>query len=128
MKHVDAQPDAHDIYRSLYEHAKIGESHTLLVDLVLRLFFEVEALRAAIADPSCPEGVRRRYRAAYEAAAVERHCSVGLTNGDAELLKHFFPGSGGTFQPYLAMLERLGATPEQLAAIRARLDKVSSYT
>lgn len=125
MQHSLRGHEPHNLLWLLQEHARLGESHRAIAMLVNRLFIEVEALRAALADPAVPESVRRSYRKAYEHTAIDAHCSVGIGH---TILSHFFCSSTTHYYEDLMMLERLDASPEEIEDTRAEVQKVSRYT
>lgn len=49
---------------------------------------------------------------------------------DAMVLRRFLPrdAEAGRFDPEMAVMRRLGATPEACEALRARLEEVEVYT
>lgn len=105
--------DSSQLLWLMQEHARQGESHRAIAMLVNRLFVEVEALRAALADPAVPESVRLSYRKAYQATATDAHCSVGIGH---TILSHFFTVSTDRYEEDVMMLERLGMSDEEVAA------------
>lgn len=119
----------HDPYKLrnlLSDHAALGESHQALAMLVERLYVEVEALRAALADATAPEAVRRRYRKAYKKTTVSAHCSVGIMG--STILSEFFRPTGDLYGEDVMMLERLGMSPAEVKETQAEVQKVSRYT
>lgn len=114
----------------LVEHTRLGRSHHAVVELLLRLATEVEALRQALADPRVPEGVRASYRDAHARTVTLAHNSAGPSGGAEKLLRAYFNRDPGAdrLAPELDMAARLGAGPEELAALRTRLEEVEMYT
>jgi len=115
----------YQLLKLLSDHAALGESHRALAMMVDRLFVEVEALRAALADPDVPESVRRSYRKAYEKTTIDAHCSVGLGN---TILREFFSPTDDLYGEDVMMLERLGMSPTKVKEVQANVQKVSRYT
>jgi hypothetical protein len=73
--------------------------------------------------------VRDAYRAAYARIAVLSHNAAGPTGGEEKILRRFFPREGGDrFAAEVAMMQRLGATPEEQQAMKAKLEEVETYT
>ena len=103
----------------------LGESHRAIALMLNRLFVEVEALRAALADPAVPESVRSSYRKAYVDTTIDAHCSVGIGH---TILSHFFAPTTNYYGEDLMMLERLGMSDPEIAAVEAEVEKVSRYT
>ena len=126
MKSSHRGHDPYELRRLLSDHAALGESHRALAMMVERLFVEVEALRAALADATAPEAVRRRYRKAYKQTAISAHCSAGAMGGT--ILSEFFRPTTAQYEEDVTMLERLGMSPDEVKATRAEVQKVSRYT
>ena len=113
-----------DDYRASIKiaHAALGmnaderESRNALLQVIFALVQEVEALRTAIAHLPADSELRRRYRKAYEESGVLAHNGAGVTLGWEKLLGNWFKAN---YEPReLAMLERLGLTPEELEKFR----------
>lgn len=130
MSTSDPPNTAREIYQALFDYFGKGSSEATLVMLVFRLMIEVEALREALSSSDAPEHVRQSYRLAYERTAVLSHNAAGITGGMEKVLRRFFPQGTGSerFVPEMAMMERLGATSEDLQALRDELETVETYT
>lgn len=100
--------DTDQLLRLLQDHAMLGESHRTIAMLVHRLFVEVEALRAALADPAVPESVRTSYRKAY--------VGIGHT-----ILSKFFCPSEDQYGEDVMMLERLGMSDAEVQQVQAEV-------
>jgi hypothetical protein len=101
-----------------------------LIHVLFRLTVEVEALREALSSPDTPEAVRQSYRQAYARIAVLSHNAAGMGGGTEKVLSRFFPREADT-APYASermMMERLGATEEDLEQLCKQMDTVSMYT
>jgi hypothetical protein len=130
MSTPDPPSSAREIYQALFEYFGKGSSEATLVMMIFRLMTEVEALREALSSPETPESVRQSYRQAYERIAVLSHNAAGFTGGMEKVLRRFFPQGTDSerFVPEMAMLERLGATSEELQTVREELETVETYT
>lgn len=108
----------------------------VLRGLLFRLLVEVEALRAAQADPSLPEPQRARYAAAYARTAVLVHDDSGPAGGLEKLLSLYFPreqrdrrlGDGECFFAERMMMARLGANADEIEALSRKLAEVEMNT
>lgn len=107
-----------------------GEAHASLINLVIRLLIEVEALRHALSHPDMPESVRQAYRQAYEQIAELSHNAAGSSGGLEKVLSHFVPkkASAGRFAAERMMMVRLGASKQDIDALCERLEEVESFT
>ncbi len=106
-----------------------GDREQALVLVLLRLAQEVEALRTALMDPATPEAVRARYREAWAQTAVLGHDAAGPTGGTEKVLRRFFPWEEhGPFGPEQLMMERLGFSPEEKAALVAQMEEAQQRT
>jgi hypothetical protein len=130
MSPSDPPKTSYELYRALAEHYHQGTSNAALVTLLFRLTVEVEALREALSSPETPEAVRQVYRQAYARTAVLAHNAAGPTGGAEKILRKFFPreASDDHFASELAMMKRLGATPEEQQALRDKMEEVEMYT
>lgn len=115
---------------ALLRHMQEDRTSEPLIHLVLRLLVEVEALREALSGPDTPEPVRQAYRRAYERIAVLSHNAAGPSGGTEKVLRHFLPQTAQE-EPYAAermMMERLGATEDEVRVLCAKMEEVSMYT
>ena len=130
MSTTDTPNTAREIYQTLFDYCGKGSSEATLVMMLLRLMFEVEAMREALSRPDTPESVRQSYRQAYERTAVLSHNAAGFTGGMEKVLRRFVPQGTDSerFVPEMAMLERLGATPLEMQTLRDELETVETYT
>lgn len=121
---------AHEMLLALMEHHVQGNSQAALVTLLLRLTVEVEALREALSSPETPETVREAYLRAYERTAELSYNGAGPSGGLEKVLCRYLPwkASKDRFAPEMAMMQRLGATPEQQQALREKMEEVEMYT
>lgn len=103
-----------------------------LIHVLFRLTVEVEALREALSSPDTPESVRQSYRQAYARIAVLSHNAAGLGGGTEKVLSTYFPRARETSAaPYATermMMQRLGATEEEIEKLCRKMDEVSMYT
>jgi len=118
------------VSQALTQQFMQGGSQMYLVMVLMRLLVEVEALREALASPETPEAVRAAYRKAYERTASMSHNSAGLTGGMEKVLSCFFPSGTrtGRFPSEMEMMERLGASQEDLQALLEHLELVESFS
>lgn len=116
--------------RDLVDHMRLGASHQAVVELLLRLCTEVDALRQALADPRVPAEVRHSYRDAHARAVTRAHDSAGPFGSPEKVLSAYYnrDPDADRLAPELDMAARLGASPEELAALRATLEEVEMYT
>jgi hypothetical protein len=117
-------------YLDLAQHTRLGASHHTVVELLLRLCTEVEALRQALADPRVPAGVRASDRDAHARTVTLAHDAAGPTGGREKILRSYFnrEPDAHRLDPELTMAARLGAGPEEVEALRATLEEVELYT
>ena len=103
-----------------------------VVEIVVALAREVDALRTALSDPRVPEPVRLAYREAYAAASLRSHDAGGPTGGWEKTLRRLFPlpAADGSAEDLgeLALLERLGLSADERARHQARLREVEMNT
>jgi hypothetical protein len=130
MSSPDRPATSYEIYSALAQHYSLGPTHPGLVTLLFRLTMEVEALREALSSPETPESVRQAYREAYKRTAVLSHNAAGPTGGTEKVLRTFFPWEAreDRFNAELEMMKRLGASPEELEALRDKMEEVEMYT
>ncbi|WP_434422874.1 hypothetical protein [Nannocystis pusilla] len=114
----------------LVHHMQLGAGHHAVVELLLRLCTEVDALRQALADPRVPAEVRHSYREAHARAVTRAHDSAGPYGSGEKVLSAYYnrDADADRLAPELDMAARLGAGPEELAALRATLEEVEMYT
>ncbi|MCY1083617.1 hypothetical protein [Archangium lansingense] len=126
MNSPDHPKTSYEMYRAMAEHYHQGPSHAALVTLLFRMTMELEALREALSCPQTPESVRE----AYKRTAVLSHNAAGPTGGAEKILREFFPweGSDDRFASEMAMMKRLGTTPEEQQALREKMEEVEMYT
>jgi hypothetical protein len=126
----DDRRTAHSTFIDLAEHTRLGRGPQAVVELLFRLATEVEALRQTLSDPRVPDSVRASYRDAHARTVTLAHNSVGLSGGSEKILGCYFNSSptADRLAPELWMAVKLGAGPEELAALRARLEEVEMYT
>src|SRR4030095_7565959 len=107
-----------------------GPFQAALITLLFRMNTEIEALREALSSPETPESVRQASREAYKRTAVLSHNSAGPTGGAEKILRTFFPWESreDRLTAELEMMKRLGATPEELEALRDKMEEVEMYT
>lgn len=130
MNPSDLPKTSYEMYRAMAEHYYQGTSNAALVKLLFRLTMEIEALREALSSPETPEAVREAYRQAYGRTAVLSHNAAGPTGGAEKVLREFYPweASDDRFASEMAMMKRLGATPEEQQALRDKMEEVEMYT
>ncbi|MCY1083624.1 hypothetical protein [Archangium lansingense] len=130
MNAPDRPKTSYEMYRAMAEHYHQGPSHAALVTLLFRMTMELEALREALSSPQTPESVREAYREAYKRTAVLSHNAAGPTGGAEKILREFLPweGSDDRFASEMAMMKRLGTTPEEQQALREKMEEVEMYT
>jgi hypothetical protein len=118
------------MFNALIKVMMQGEAQVSLVNLLLRLLIEVEALREALSHPDTPEPVRHAYRQAYERIAELSHNAAGPSGGVEKVLRRYFPGDKAAprFAAERMMMERLGASTEEVEALCDRLEVVETYT
>ncbi|PCC72244.1 hypothetical protein SAMN02745121_01444 [Nannocystis exedens] len=116
-------------FRDLVEHTRLGPGHHAVVELLLRLCTEVDALRQALADPRVPAEVRAGYRDAYARVVTRAHDPAGPLGAPEKVLRAFYNREPDADRraPELGMAARLGAGPDELAALRATLEEVEQY-
>lgn len=124
---------AHQLLRDLFRPAADGATSQALIELVLDLAVEVEALRAAVIDGG-DSRVLAAYRSAYAATAMLPHDASGPAGGVHKLLERFYPdeqteewGEATSWREAL-MLRRLGASPEEIAAWQAEAREAQTFT
>lgn len=125
-----SRPTSWSMYRALGRAYAGEELQAAVVDLLLRLTIEVEALRTALSSPEVPESVRDRYRQAYEEIAVRSHDATGPSGGEEKVLRSFYPmrPDAPPFFAEMSMLERLGAGEEERKAVAEKMAEVMTYT
>ena len=130
MSPSDSPKTSFELYYEMAKQYSQSPFNAALVTLLFRLTTEVEALREALSSPETPESVREAYRQAYARTAVLSHNSAGPSGGTEKVLRKFFPreNSDDRFTSELAMMKRLGATPEELQALRDKMEEVEMYT
>ena len=118
------------MYHALLKFMMRGEPEVSLVNLLLRLMTEVEALREALSHPDTPEPVRHAYRQAYARIAELSHNAAGPSVGAEKVYRRFVPRELATerFTAERMMMKRLGASEEDIEALCDRLDLVEQYT
>lgn len=93
-----------------------------LTELVLVLAAEVEGLRGALARVAPKE-----YGEEYRKALVLSNNAAGVSPGTAKLLARFYSGGGAGLREE-DMLRRLGISEAEIAAHRAMVEEVRTYT
>ncbi len=113
-------------------HRAVPES-VPIIELVLRMAMELDALRTALADPRVSEATRAAYRDAYATCSVRYHNSAGAYGGWEKTLAQFFPKdaraeAGPDDDGELEMLRRLGMSDADRAKHHQKLSEVEMYT
>lgn len=120
-----------EFYKAMADESPEGLTNAALIQLVLRLMVEVEALREALSNPKTPEVVRQSYRRAYERISVLSHSAAGLSCGNQKVMSRFIVPKDegrGRFASQMAMLARLGATEEEQQALADKMEAAMMYT
>jgi hypothetical protein len=97
---------------------------SVLTSLVFDLMAEVEALRQAHVSDAA-------YRAAYRDVGLLTHNSAGPSAGWQKLLARYYPErrfADGRVWRESVMLQRLGFTPDEIAAFQQQADEMEQYT
>jgi len=120
-----------DVAQTLFRFASRDQESMVVVDLLLDMMVEIEALREAVA--ACP-ATRDAYRLAYQETAYLAHDATGPTGGDQKLLARFYssegtdaPGGSDGWREVLLM-RRLGLSEEEIEAWRDRAAEAELYT
>lgn len=130
MSHPTDATTSRETFHALLKVMMQDEAHASLINLLIRMLIEVEALRHALSHPDMPESVRQAYRQAYEQIAELSHNAAGSSGGVEKVLSHFVPrkASSGRFAPERMMMVRLGASKQDIEALCEQMEEAESFT